>query len=227
MKAIATTIKRSILSEREAYWQELTSAELFDKFGIDLSDEVDHPEEAYDLLIYFNNHEEGFYELKYANITLPIIDAQQRDKLSLQLIDLMRKGIIPEGNRQWRNLAKEMDDSVNGNKYAFIDGNEFKRLRKEMNLTHAELAAMMGISRQQISNYENGRIRIPYLKRINMFNWTKQYLFPDSDFQEFYERLRMLYAELRLSDEPIERKYRDALDHLKSNLDWASDKLNL
>ena len=85
----------------------------------------------------------------------------------------------------------------------------------------------MGISRQQISNYENGRISIPYLKRINMFNWTRQYLFPDSDFQEFYERLRVLYTALRHSEDPVEEKYRDALNRLKTNLDWASDKLNI
>ena len=53
MKALATAIKRSILSEREAFWESLTSAELFDKFGINLSDEVDEPTNKYDLLIAF------------------------------------------------------------------------------------------------------------------------------------------------------------------------------
>jgi transcriptional regulator with XRE-family HTH domain len=227
VKTFATTVKRSILSEREAYWQQLTSAELFDKFGIDLSDEVEHSDEAYDLLIYFSDHDAGFYELAFANIKLPIVEAQNREELSKQLIDLIRRDIIPGGNHKWRDLAIEMDDSIKGNKYEFIDGAEFKRLRKLMGFTHTTLAAMMGISRQQISNYENGRIRIPYLKRINMFNWTKQFLFPDSDFQEFFERLRELYATLRQSHDPVEQKFEDALDKLKSNLDWASDKLGM
>ena len=226
MKTIAATVKRSILSEREAFFEQLTSAELFDKFGIDLSDEVDFPDKAYDLLIYFGDHEDSEYELSYANIKMRIIKASLRDSLSQQLIELLRRGVLIEGNRKWRDFTMAMDDSIKGNKYDFIDGPEFKRLRKLMGLTHAQLAEMMGISRQQISNYENGRIRIPYLKRINMFNWTKQYLFPDSDFQEFFERVRSLYASLRQSEAPLEARYEDALDRLKRNLDWASDKLN-
>lgn len=80
-------------------------------------------------------------------------------------------------------------------------GRKIMGLRKERNLTQAELASELGLSEQALSRYENGSAQIPYAELVRLveyFNMSVEY-FSEMESQEVPEdklRLEAYYRAL-------------------------------
>ncbi len=83
----------------------------------------------------------------------------------------------------WYNIRSNFRERRERMKF----GEKLKSLRKEKNMTQADLAAVLGISTRTVQNYESGNLYPKnseiYGKISNIFGVTADYLLDESDFE--------------------------------------------
>lgn len=72
-----------------------------------------------------------------------------------------------------------------------MSSTQLKNFRRISGMTQRELSSKIGITIQQISNYENGRSKVPKVVELALHYLASQENFDDSSFEKDWNRKDM------------------------------------